>query len=59
MEYIIYPLLALTPQFLQVAELKYKCLLISEDTTVEDVIRSVENSLFEEKIVHIFDNPRP
>ena len=25
--------------FLQVAELKYKCLLISEETTVEDVIR--------------------
>ena len=24
---------------LQVAELKYKCLLISEETTVEDVIR--------------------
>ena len=28
----------------QVAELKYKCLLISDDTTVEDVIRSEGNS---------------
>ena len=32
---------------LQVAELKYKCLLISEDTTVEDVIRSVGNIVLE------------